>query len=402
MLVDPKKVELNIYNGIPHLLVPVVFDPKKAAGALHWCVTEMDRRFDLIESMNVRNIEGYNKAIANDPTKEKLPQIVIVIDELADLMMTASNEVETSICRIAQKARAAGMHLIIGTQRPSVDVITGLIKANVPSRIAFTVMSQVDSRTIIDQAGAEKLIGRGDMLYAPVGSKPTRAQGAFVSDAELEGIIDFIKENSKKAEYSNEIISRIDKEAALCGKKGKARDEALDAMADAEEEEEDDPKLEAAIKLAVESGKISTSLIQRKLSLGYGRAAKIIDVMERRGIVAPPEGQKPREVLISKEQYLEMTMRKDGAAGAVNAAPQKMQRTGEVPMQRQMQRTGEVPMQHKMQRTGEVPVQRQMQRTGEVPMQRKMQRTGEMPSARQMQRTGEIPRTRESFPEDEI
>ena len=389
VLVDPKKVELNIYNGIPHLLVPVVFDPKKAAGALHWCVTEMERRFDLIESMNVRNIEGYNKAIANDPNKEKLPQIVIVIDELADLMMTASNEVETSICRIAQKARAAGMHLIIGTQRPSVDVITGLIKANVPSRIAFTVMSQVDSRTIIDQVGAEKLIGRGDMLYAPVGSKPMRAQGAFVSDGELEGIIDFIKENSKKAEYSNEIISRIDKEAALCGKKGKARDEAIDAMED-DGEEEEDPKLEAAIKLAVESGKISTSLIQRKLSLGYGRAAKIIDVMERRGIVAPPDGQKPREVLISKEQYLEMSMRKDGAAGA-------MQKTAEVPAAR-MQRTGEVPA-ARMQRTGEVPTAR-MQRTGEVPTAR-MQRTGEVPTAR-MQRTGEISRTRSDFPEDEI
>ncbi|MBQ9745466.1 MAG: DNA translocase FtsK, partial [Clostridia bacterium] len=291
VLVDPKKVELNVYNGIPHLLVPVVFDPKKAAGALHWCVTEMERRFDLIESMNVRNIEGYNKAIEDDPTKEKLPQIVIVIDELADLMMTASNEVETSICRIAQKARAAGMHLIIGTQRPSVDVITGLIKANVPSRIAFTVMSQVDSRTIIDSVGAEKLIGRGDMLYAPVGaSKPMRAQGAFVSDAELEGIIDFIKENAKKAEYSDEIMNRIEKEAALCGKKGKAREEAEEQDEGGDEE---DPKLESAIKLAVESGKISTSLIQRKLSLGYGRAAKIIDVMERRGIVGAPEGQKP-------------------------------------------------------------------------------------------------------------
>ena len=382
VLVDPKKVELNIYNGIPHLLVPVVFDPKKAAGALHWCVTEMDRRFDLIESMNVRNIEGYNKAIANDPNKEKLPQIVIVIDELADLMMTASNEVETSICRIAQKARAAGMHLIIGTQRPSVDVITGLIKANVPSRIAFTVMSQVDSRTIIDQVGAEKLVGRGDMLYAPVGSKPMRAQGAFVSDNELEGIIDFIKENSKKAEYSNEIISRIDKEAALCGKKGKARDEAIDAMED-DGEEEDDPKLDAAIKLAVEQGKISTSLIQRKLSLGYGRAAKIIDVMERRGIVAPPDGQKPREVLISKEQYLEMSMRKDGAAGA-------------------MQKTAEIPSASKMQRTGEMPSARQMQRTSEMPSARQMQRTGEMPSASRMQRTGEVPRTRSDFPEDEI
>ncbi len=321
VLIDPKKVELNVYNGIPHLLVPVVFDPKKAAGALHWCVTEMERRFDLIESMNVRNIAGYNEAIAGDPTKEKLPQIVIVIDELADLMMTAANEVETSICRIAQKARAAGMHLIIGTQRPSVDVITGLIKANVPSRIAFTVMSQVDSRTIIDAAGAEKLIGRGDMLYAPVGcTKPMRAQGAFVSDAELESVIDFIKEHSTQEENHVEntraIMERIEKEAALCGKKGKAREEAMDDLGDGEEEE--DPKLKSAIQLAVESGKISTSLIQRKLSLGYGRAAKLIDVMERRGIVAPPEGQKPREVLITKEQYLEMMMNDDTGAG--NAA----------------------------------------------------------------------------------
>ncbi len=320
VLIDPKKVELNVYNGIPHLLVPVVFDPKKAAGALHWCVTEMERRFDLIESMNVRNIAGYNEAIADDPTKEKLPQIVIVIDELADLMMTAANEVETSICRIAQKARAAGMHLIIGTQRPSVDVITGLIKANVPSRIAFTVMSQVDSRTIIDASGAEKLIGRGDMLYAPVGStKPMRAQGAFVSDAELESIIEFIKENSVKeenhAENTRAIMERIEKEAALCGKKGKAREEAEADLDDAGEEEED-PKLKSAIQLAVESGKISTSLIQRKLSLGYGRAAKLIDVMERRGIVAPPEGQKPREVLITKEQYLQMMMNDDTGAGA--------------------------------------------------------------------------------------
>ncbi len=320
VLIDPKKVELNVYNGIPHLLVPVVFDPKKAAGALHWCVTEMERRFDLIEAQGVRNIAGYNEAIADDPTKEKLPQIVIVIDELADLMMTAANEVETSICRIAQKARAAGMHLIIGTQRPSVDVITGLIKANVPSRIAFTVMSQVDSRTIIDSSGAEKLIGRGDMLYAPVGSmKPMRAQGAFVSDAELESIIDFIKTHSVQAEDHLEntraIMERIEKEAALCGKKGKAH-EIGDDFGSADEEE--DPKLKSAIKLAVDSGKISTSLIQRKLSLGYGRAAKLIDEMERRGIVGAPEGQKPREVLISKEQYLEMMMNDDTGAGRIS------------------------------------------------------------------------------------
>ena len=313
VLIDPKKVEFNKYNGIPHLLVPVVYDSKKAAGALHWCVTEMERRFDLIESQNVRNIEGYNKAVEDDSTKEKLTQIVIVIDELADLMMTASDDVEASICRLAQKARAAGMHLIVGTQRPSVDVITGLIKANIPSRIAFTVMSQVDSRTIIDTAGAEKLIGRGDMLYAPIGStKPMRVQGAFVSDDELENVINFVKNSGNTAEYSDEIMNQIEKEAALCGqKKGKVRDDDDDSLGD--DEGADDPKLKSAIKLAVESGKISTSLIQRKLSLGYGRAAKLIDVMEKRGIVSAPEGQKPREVLISKEQYFEMMMNDDGA-----------------------------------------------------------------------------------------
>ena len=313
VLIDPKKVEFNKYNGIPHLLVPVVYDSKKAAGALHWCVTEMERRFDLIESQNVRNIEGYNKAVEDDPTKEKLTQIVIVIDELADLMMTASDDVEASICRLAQKARAAGMHLIVGTQRPSVDVITGLIKANIPSRIAFTVMSQVDSRTIIDTAGAEKLIGRGDMLYAPIGStKPMRVQGAFVSDDELENVINFVKNSGNTAEYSDEIMNQIEKEAALCGqKKGKVRDDDDDSLGD--DEGADDPKLKSAIKLAVESGKISTSLIQRKLSLGYGRAAKLIDVMEKRGIVSAPEGQKPREVLISKEQYFEMMMNDEGA-----------------------------------------------------------------------------------------
>lgn len=312
VLIDPKKVEFNKYNGIPHLLVPVVYDSKKAAGALHWCVTEMERRFDLIESQNVRNIEGYNKAVEDDPSKEKLTQIVIVIDELADLMMTASDDVEASICRLAQKARAAGMHLIVGTQRPSVDVITGLIKANIPSRIAFTVMSQVDSRTIIDTAGAEKLIGRGDMLYAPIGStKPMRVQGAFVSDDELENVINFVKNSGNTAEYSDEIMNQIEKEAALCGqKKGKVRDDDDDSLGD--DEGADDPKLKSAIKLAVESGKISTSLIQRKLSLGYGRAAKLIDVMEKRGIVSAPEGQKPREVLISKEQYFEMMMNDDG------------------------------------------------------------------------------------------
>ena len=311
ILIDPKKVELNIYNGIPHLLVPVVFDPKKAAGALHWAVTEMERRFELIESKNTRNITQYNAAIANDPTQEALPQIVIIIDELADLMMSAPDDVEASICRLAQKARAAGMHLIIGTQRPSVDVITGLIKANIPSRIAFTVASQIDSRTIIDTQGAEKLIGRGDMLYAPVGaSKPVRVQGAFVSETEIEEIVGFIRDQEYGVAYSDDVMSQINKAAEICGlKKGKSA--AAAAVADSGADD-NDPMLDSAIELAVECGKISTSLIQRRLQLGYGRAAKIIDMMERRGIVSAPEGQKPRAVLITREQYLEMQMNRSG------------------------------------------------------------------------------------------
>ncbi len=316
ILIDPKKVELNIYNGIPHLLVPVVFDPKKAAGSLHWAVTEMERRFELLEAQNVRNIEQYNNAIANDPTKERMTQVVIIIDELADLMMTAPDDVEASICRLAQKARAAGMHLILGTQRPSVDVITGLIKANVPSRIAFRSSSQIDSRTILDQQGAEKLIGRGDMLYAPVGSdKPLRVQGAFVSEKEIEEIVEFIKLHSQECAYSGDVIEQIDKAAELCGQK-KKNPLLGGTEEDAPEEEEDDPMLENAIELAVDSGKISTSLIQRRLSLGYGRAAKLIDVMESRGIVSAPDGQKPRTVLITREQYLERKMNRadDGAA----------------------------------------------------------------------------------------
>ena len=320
ILIDPKKVELNIYNGIPHLLVPVIFDPKKAAGSLHWAVTEMERRFELLEAHNVRNLAQYNAAIADDPNKEVLPQIVIIIDELADFMMMAPDDVEASICRLAQKARAAGMHLIIGTQRPTVDVITGLIKANIPSRIAFTVGSQIDSRTIIDTQGAEKLIGRGDMLYAPIGAtKPIRVQGAFVSEKEIEEVVEFIKQHSKDCAYSSDVIEQIDKAAELCGQK-KGKGAASAAMADDDGGEEEDPMLDAAIELAVESGKISTSLIQRRLSLGYGRAAKLIDVMERRGIVSAPEGQKPRSVLITREQYLEMKMNHADAGAAASAA----------------------------------------------------------------------------------
>lgn len=310
ILIDPKKVELNIYSGIPHLLVPVVSDPKKAAGSLHWAVTEMERRFALIEDVGMRDIKGYNEITKNDPDREYLPQIVIIIDELADLMMTAPDDVEESICRLAQKARAAGMHLIIGTQRPSVDVITGLIKANIPSRIAFRVSSQMDSRVVLDSSGAEKLIGRGDMLYSPVGApKPQRVQGAFVSEEEIDGIITFIKKNAGHAAYSDDVMESIEKEAAMCGqKKGKTAIEGEDFDGDGSP---DDPMLKNAVELAVETGKISTSLIQRRLSLGYGRAAKLIDRMEQMGYVSAPEGQKPRRVLITKEQYMELVLKQE-------------------------------------------------------------------------------------------
>ena len=305
ILIDPKKVEFNIYKDIPHLYAPIVSDPKKAAGALASAVSEMERRFELIEEVGVRDITTYNKVTENDPAKEHMPHMVIIIDELADLMMTAPDEVESSICRLAQKARAAGIHIIIGTQRPSVDVITGLIKANIPSRIACTVASQVDSRTIIDIAGAEKLIGRGDMLFAPVGAaKPMRVQGAFVSEMEVENIVTFIKENNVKAKYNAAFISMIEENAAMCGmgKKGAAAGGA--AMPEGDVAEGGDSKFRDAVKLAVEEGKISTSLMQRRLGVGYGRAAKIIDTMEELGYVSKPDGNKPRRVLLTMEEYM--------------------------------------------------------------------------------------------------
>ena len=310
ILVDPKKVELNVYNGLPHLLLPVVSEPKKAAGALQWAVNEMERRFTLIERAGVRDLDSYNREIetnlelVKDPDFEKCPYVVIIIDELADLMMTAPDSVEESICRLAQKARAAGMHLVIGTQRPSVDVITGLIKANIPSRIAFTVSSQTDSRVILDMTGAEKLIGRGDMLYSPVGfQKPVRVQGSFVSDKEVEAVVKFIKDKSEGYSYDENIQNLVEENAQALDKDKKT--------AQIDEADDDDPMLKEAIKLAVDSGKISTSLIQRRLSLGYGRAAKLIDRMQHMGIVSEPDGQKPRQVLISHEQYMEMKMRED-------------------------------------------------------------------------------------------
>ena len=313
ILIDPKKIELGVYNGIAHLLVPVVSDPKNAAGALAWSVNEMERRFALIEETGVRDIKAYNEVALRDGTREVLPHIVIIIDELADLMMTARDTVESSIARIAQKARAAGMHLVIGTQRPSVDVITGLIKANVPSRIAFTVASQVDSRTIIDVVGAEKLVGKGDMLYAPVGAMtPMRVQGAFVSDSEIESVISFLKGNSG-AEYDEEIMDSIEKEAAKCEKsKAKASDGDDELGDDGDNSLNSDPMLRPAIEIAIESGTISTSMLQRRLKLGYARAARLVDKMEALGVVSEFAGSKPRTVLISYEKYMEMVANSEG------------------------------------------------------------------------------------------
>ena len=302
VMVDPKVVELSVYNGIPHLLIPVVTDPKKAAGALAWAVQEMDDRYQKFASKGVRDLKGYNKAIEEENENAKLPQIVIIIDELADLMMVAAKEVEEAICRLAQKARAAGMHLVIATQRPSVDVITGLIKANVPSRIAFAVSSQIDSRTILDCAGAEKLLGKGDMLYYPVGaSKPVRIQGAFVSDDEVEKIVSFIKMNAGEVVYSEDIIDSIEKS-------NKSDKELLEGE---ESDNEVDPFLDEAIETVIETGQASTSFIQRKFKVGYARAGRIIDQMEERGIISGYKGSKPREVLMSKERWEELKMQTD-------------------------------------------------------------------------------------------
>ncbi len=298
LMVDPKVVELSVYNGIPHLLIPVVTDPKKAAGALAWAVQEMVNRYSLFANKGVRDIKGYNAAIEKEGGTGKLPQIVIIIDELADLMMVAAKDVEDAICRLAQMARAAGMHLVIATQRPSVDVITGIIKANIPSRIAFAVSSQVDSRTILDAVGAEKLLGKGDMLFYPSGaSKPTRVQGSFVSDGEVEKIVDFLKFNGGEAKYNEDIIESIEK--------ANSTDQELDRM---EEEDDADPLLMEAIDTVVETGQASTSFIQRRFKVGYARAGRIIDQMEERGIISGYQGSKPREVLITKERLDELKM----------------------------------------------------------------------------------------------
>ncbi|MBQ7172433.1 MAG: DNA translocase FtsK [Clostridia bacterium] len=315
ILIDPKRVEFAMYNGIPHLLVPVVTEPQMAAGALSWAVNEMERRFGLIQEVGVRDIAGYNATVTEDSGYEKLPNIVIIIDELADLMIAARDTVEVSVNRLAAKARAAGIHIIIGTQRPSVDVVTGVIKANIPSRIAFTVASQVDSKTIIDVGGAEKLIGRGDMLYAPVGLiKPMRVQGAFVSDGEVEAVTTFVRENSEGNEYSEEAIAGIARETQNCQQNGKKGSAAEDEDFDGENGDLD-PKFREALEIAVQNQKIATSMLQRALKVGYGRAARIIDDMERFGYVGPPDGTKPRKVLIDMQQYRELVVNDNIAKG---------------------------------------------------------------------------------------
>ena len=307
LMIDPKVVELGVYNGIPHLLVPVVTDPKKAAGALAWAVAEMLKRYKTFAETGVRDLKGYNRLAEENGQLPPMPQMVIIIDELADLMMASPKDVEDSICRLAQMARAAGMHLVIATQRPSVDVITGLIKANIPSRISFAVSSAVDSRTILDGGGAEKLLGRGDMLFAPVGApKPMRIQGCFVTDQEVERVVTFIKEGEKPA-YDEAVIQEIDRQAAASGGKG---DRGGSAGGDSGDEGEDD-LLTDAIEVVVEAGLASTSLLQRRLKVGYARAARLVDEMEQRGIVGPFEGSKPRQVLMSKERYYEMKLNQE-------------------------------------------------------------------------------------------
>ncbi len=299
IMIDPKVVELQVYNGIPHLLIPVVTDPRRAAGALNWAVQEMVKRYKLFAENNVRNLAGYNE-LAQVNGDRKLEQIIIIVDELADLMMVSAKEVEDSICRLAQMARAAGMYLVIATQRPSVDVITGLIKANVPSRIAFAVSNQIDSRTILDMGGAEKLLGRGDMLFLPMGANsPIRIQGAFVSDAETEAIVEYIKQDFS-AKYDEDIMEHIER-----GAEG-GQDQREEDSGDADE------MLPAAIQAVVEAGQASASLLQRRLKVGYARAGRLIDQLEERGIIGPHEGSKPRAVLMSRSEYLEMQAMGDG------------------------------------------------------------------------------------------
>ena len=305
IMVDPKMVELGIYNGIPHLLIPVVTDPKKAAGALQWAVTEMMKRYRTFSEVGVRKLEEYNALAARTEGMEKMPYIVVLIDELADLMLVAAKEVEESICRVAQMGRAAGMHLIIATQRPSADVITGLMKANIPSRIAFAVASSLESRIILDITGAEKLVGRGDMLYFPLGSgKPTRVQGCLISDQEVASVVNFVKK-SGAAQYDDDVMREIEQHAAEKEKGSKG----VGGSAPDDVDGEFDELIDAAAEVVVETGQASVSMLQRRLKLGYARAARLVDQLEEKGIVGPFEGSKPRQLLITKEQWQELKYR---------------------------------------------------------------------------------------------
>ena len=306
IMVDPKMVELAPYNGIPHLLIPVVTDPKKAAGALQWAVFEMMKRYKLFSEHGVKDLAGYNALARQDEELKTMPTVVVVIDELADLMLVAAKEVEESICRVAQMGRASGMHLIIATQRPSADVITGLMKANIPSRIAFAVASSLESRIILDTTGAEKLVGKGDMLYAPLGAgKPTRVQGCFITPEEIERVVGFVK-TTGEAEYSREVMDKIEQAVKEKEKGGGGKTSAEPAEA----QEDGDELLPAAVEVVLETGQASVSMLQRRLKLGYSRAARLVDQMEERGIVGPFEGSKPRQLLIDKAKWQELQMSK--------------------------------------------------------------------------------------------
>ena len=310
IMVDPKMVELGIYNGIPHLLIPVVTDPKKAAGALQWAVTEMMKRYRAFSEVGVRDLASYNALAAKTEGMDKMPQVVVIIDELADLMLVAAKEVEESICRVAQMGRASGMHLIIATQRPSADVITGLMKANIPSRIAFAVASSLESRIILDITGAEKLVGRGDMLYFPLGSgKPTRVQGCLITDQEVASVVDFVK-RSGTAQYDDAVMQEIEQHAAEKEKGAKG----VGGSAPEDVDSEFDELIDAAAEVVVETGQASVSMLQRRLKLGYARAARLVDQLEEKGIVGPFEGSKPRQLLITKEQWQEMKYRQGASA----------------------------------------------------------------------------------------
>ena len=346
IMIDPKMVELSVYNGIPHLLIPVVTDPKKAAGALQWAVTEMLKRYRLFSERHVRDLESYNQQVEADLDTEEtaMPQIVVFIDELADLMLVASKEVEEAICRLAQMGRAAGMHLIIATQRPSTDVITGLMKANIPSRIALSVSSGLESRIILDTQGAEKLIGNGDMLYSPVGSgKPLRVQGCYIDEEEINQVVAFIKAHSE-SDYDDSVMQEVEQNAENAGKNGKKGGSTLPDSTIPEpgpgsgpSPEDGDPMLNEAIDVVVETGMASVSMLQRRLKLGYSRAARLVDQMEEKGVVGPFEGSKPRKVLVTKEQWAERklqggTVTTFGEASAMSQAADQEAMAEEVDM----------------------------------------------------------------------